>query len=184
MLSCRACFRRHVQVLHLPTANALRSRTHVSPLSQQLGTRRQSTRHDALSDPSSPAHASRYPHDIWKESSVAANQRRRESRALWQTRLQDSAPVTPNLARLPPRDPRMSEQDWSRRRRELRHLQDPLELAEFVAKELQKDKVYEMKQLVIMASHSMECVVSWNHIINYLLTKSKVTDALKIYNDV
>lgn len=78
----------------------------------------------------------------------------------------------------------MSEQDWSRRRRELRHLQDPLELAEFVAKELQKDKVYEMKQLVIMASHSMECVVSWNHIINYLLTKSKVTDALKIYNDV
>lgn len=78
----------------------------------------------------------------------------------------------------------MSETDWNRRKRELRYLQDPMELAAFVRAELKKDKVNEVKQLVQMASHSMPCVVSWNHIIDYLLAKEKVNDALKVYNDV
>lgn len=82
------------------------------------------------------------------------------------------------------RDTRMSEIDWNRRKRELRYLQDPLDLAQFVKAELNKDKVVEMKQLVQMASHSMACVVSWNHIIDYYLAKEKVNDALKVYNDV
>jgi pentatricopeptide repeat protein len=78
----------------------------------------------------------------------------------------------------------MSDSDWNRRKRELRHLQDPLELAEFVKAELRKDKVEEMLQLVRMASHSMESVVSWNHIIDHYLAKERVNDALKVYNDV
>lgn len=78
----------------------------------------------------------------------------------------------------------MTDTDWTRRKRELRHLQDPLDLAQFVRAELNKDKVEEMKQLVQMASHSMACVVSWNHIIDYHLAKSQVTPALKVYNDV
>lgn len=78
----------------------------------------------------------------------------------------------------------MSDSDWNRRKRELRHLQDPLELAVFVKQELAKDKVDEMLQLVYMASHSMECIVSWNHIIDYYLDKGRVKDALKAYNDV
>lgn len=78
----------------------------------------------------------------------------------------------------------MTDNDWNRRKRELRHLQDPLELAQFVRAELNKDKVEEMKQLVQMASHSMACVVSWNHIIDYYLAKSQVSIALKVYNDV
>ena len=82
------------------------------------------------------------------------------------------------------RDASISETDWNRRKRELRYLQDPLDLAQFVKAELNKDKVVEMKQLVQMASHSMSCVVSWNHIIDYCLAKEKVNDALKVYNDV
>lgn len=78
----------------------------------------------------------------------------------------------------------MSVSDWERRKKELRHLQDPLELATFVAKELRKDKATEMLQLVRMASHSMQCVVSWNHIIDHYLAKERVNDALKVYNEV
>ena len=82
------------------------------------------------------------------------------------------------------RDPSMSTSDWNRRKRELQYLKDPLDLANFVKKELAKDKSTEMLQLVRMASHSMQCIVSWNHIIDHLLAKEKVTEALKIYNEV
>jgi pentatricopeptide repeat protein len=78
----------------------------------------------------------------------------------------------------------MSDADWNNRKRELRHLQDPLELATFVRQELQKGKAKEMLQLVRMASHSMQCVVSWNHIIDHHLAKERVNDALKVYNEV
>lgn len=88
------------------------------------------------------------------------------------------------MAKLGKRDPTISETDWNNRKRELRHLQDPLELANFVRKELGKGKATEMLQLVRMASHSMQCVVSWNHIIDHYLAQERVNDALKVYNDV
>jgi pentatricopeptide repeat protein len=78
----------------------------------------------------------------------------------------------------------MTDSDWNRRKRELRHLQDPLELATFVSNELKKNRVEEMLQLVRMASHSMQCVVSWNHIIDHYLATERVNDAIKVYNDV
>lgn len=82
------------------------------------------------------------------------------------------------------RDPALPVKDWNRRRRELKHLTDPLELATFVQNELMKDKEEEMLQLVRMASHSMQCIVSWNHLIDYSLAKGKVSQAFKIYNEV
>jgi|TARA_R110002003_G_scaffold127_8_gene11944 pentatricopeptide repeat protein len=119
----------------------------------------------------------------WQKSAVAASQKRRERAALREPRPQ-SVYETPNLAKLGKRDPTISETDWNNRKRELRHLQDPLELANFVRKELGKGKATEMLQLVRMASHSMQCVVSWNHIIDHYLAQERVNDALKVYNDV
>lgn len=121
--------------------------------------------------------------DPWKNSPVAANQRKRERAALRPQRPQQVY-ETPNLARLGRRDPTISESDWNNRKRELRHLQDPLELATFVRQELGKGRTDEMLQLVRMASHSMQCIVSWNHVIDHLLAKERVNDALKVYNDV
>lgn len=82
------------------------------------------------------------------------------------------------------RDSNMSERDWNNRKRELQYLKDPLELATFVKNELRKDRVTEMLQLTRMASHSMQCIVSWNHIIDYYLANEKVNNALKVYNEV
>lgn len=119
----------------------------------------------------------------WDKSAVAANQKQRERAVLRQER-GDTEVETPNLSKLGKRDPSMSVSEWERRKLELRHLQDPLELAGFVRKQLSKDKATEMLQLVRMASHSMHCIVSWNHIIDHYLAKERVNDALKVYNEV
>ncbi|KAJ4349964.1 uncharacterized protein N0V89_008585 [Didymosphaeria variabile] len=81
------------------------------------------------------------------------------------------------------RDPRIPPAEWDRRRRELQHLHDPLEVAAFVKQELAKGKTKEMMQLVRMASHSMQVIVSWNHIIDHLM-KTSVSEAMKVYNDM
>jgi pentatricopeptide repeat protein len=82
------------------------------------------------------------------------------------------------------RDSRIPTKEWNARRRELQYLKDPLEVAGFVKQELGKDRVSEMLQLVRMASHSMQCVVSWNHIIDYYAANERVSDALRVYNEV
>ncbi|CBX99870.1 hypothetical protein IAQ61_002902 [Plenodomus lingam] len=187
MLSCRACSRRYVQALDVLNARVLpRPRGQAGrPTVAHNGLRLLSTGQggrnhvdDAEDDGPRPKE------DRWKGSNVAANIARREHAALRKSTQRLTRDETPNLARLGPRDPRIPEKDWNRRKRELRYLQDPLELATFVSKELRKDRVEEMLQLVIMASHSMECIVSWNHIIDYYLSKERIKDAIKVYNDM
>jgi hypothetical protein len=123
----------------------------------------------------------------WKTSRMAANQKSRERNVLRQSATDKNAkdkeePSDMKVGRRAAT--KMSTSDWNKRRAELRFLRDPLELATFVKKELAKGKSAEMLQLVQMASHSMECIVSWNHIIDHYLAKEKVNDALKVYNDV
>ncbi|KAF1974869.1 hypothetical protein BU23DRAFT_460482 [Bimuria novae-zelandiae CBS 107.79] len=82
------------------------------------------------------------------------------------------------------RDPRMSQSEWDRRRKELRFLHDPLEVAAFVKQELAKGRSKEMLQLVRMASHSMSVVVSWNHIIDQLMKSGNVSKSMDVYNEM
>lgn len=189
MLNCRACLWRCIQALDVPTTNAHRLRRNVNPFLANSQQRLLSARNVARQEGKTPTDLSeargrsRNREDHFKKSAFAAKQKRTEILALRQShalRVEE----TPNLAKLGRRDPRMSESDWNRRKRELRHLQDPLDLAAFVKQELDKDRVEEMLQLVRMASHSMQCIVSWNHIIDHLLAKERVKDALKVYNDV
>jgi pentatricopeptide repeat protein len=190
MLNCRACLWRCVQALDVPSTNAHRLRRNVNPLLRQSQQRLASTRDVARTDDERPTHpdegegSSRNREDHYKKSAFAENQKRRERTALRQTPTRRTVDETPNLAKLGRRDPQISDSDWNRRKMELRHLQDPLELATFVRRELGKGKVEEMLQLTRMASHSMQCVVSWNHIIDHYLAKERVNDALKVYNDV
>lgn len=188
MLNCRACLWRCIQALDAPTANAHRLGRDVNPLFLPSQQRQYNTSRDIVRKTGTrPTHLteverlSQTGQDPWKKSAVAANQKRWERAAV-----RPAAQVydTPNLAKLGAPDPSMSATDWSNRKRELRHLQDPLELADFVRQELGKGKSTEMLQLVRMASHSMQCVVSWNHIIDHYLAKERVNDALKVYNDV
>ncbi|KAF1836217.1 pentatricopeptide repeat protein-like protein [Decorospora gaudefroyi] len=188
MLNCRACLWRCTQALNVPTTNAHRLGRNVGPLrlSQQrlLFTRRAGRADERSTDSKDFDAFSRSGEDHFRKSAFAANKKRRERTALRQTTTRKTVEETPNLANLGRRDFQVSDSDWNRRKRELRHLQDPLELATFVKNELRKEKVEEMLQLVRMASHSMQCIVSWNHIIDYYLAKERVNDALKVYNDM
>ncbi|CAO2647813.1 Nn.00g087350.m01.CDS01 [Neocucurbitaria sp. VM-36] len=189
MLNCRACLWRCIQALDLPTTNAHRLRRNVTPALGQGQRRLQSTRDVVRTVNAKPMHTtkverlSRYESEPWQKSAVAANQKKKERAAL---RQQSTLKVTetPNLSKLGRRDPSMSVSEWERRKKELRHLQDPLELATFVWRELRKGKATEMLQLVRMASHSMQCIVSWNHIIDHYLANERVNDALKVYNEM
>lgn len=66
----------------------------------------------------------------------------------------------------------------------LKFLKDPVKLAQFVRETLREDK-YELAQSIVNeASSRMASVVSWNHIIEWYLSKGKMNAALKCYNDV
>ena len=67
---------------------------------------------------------------------------------------------------------------------ELRYLGDPLKLADHTVGLLKQDELQKALDIVRLASRTTTCVVSWNHIINYDMTKGKVASALKTYNEV
>jgi pentatricopeptide repeat protein len=189
MLNCRACLWRCIEALDAPASNVHRLRRDVNPIFLPSQRRLLSTTEEVIRKTKwAPRYQpevdrlSRRREDPWSTSAVAANQKKKERAAL-KAGLPEKID-TPNLANLGRRDPTIDERDWNNRKRELRHLQDPLELATFVKRELKKGKEAEMWQLVRMASHSMQCIVSWNHIIDHYLAKERVSDALKVYNDV
>lgn len=71
------------------------------------------------------------------------------------------------------------------REMELRYAEDPVVLAKFVQERLAKGYEKEMLDLVRLASkRGINCVVSWNHIINYQYKHGNVSNAYKIYNEV
>lgn len=69
-------------------------------------------------------------------------------------------------------------------REELKWLQDPLKLAERVRATLQRNDEDKALALVRAASKSMDCVVSWNHIIDHIMRQGKTRIGQKLYNEV
>ena len=67
---------------------------------------------------------------------------------------------------------------------ELRFLRDPLKLADNTVSLLQNGQHEKAGQLVRMASKSMACTVSWNHMMDYEMSKGRVSRAMTLYNDV
>ncbi|KAL8663395.1 MAG: hypothetical protein Q9202_003914 [Teloschistes flavicans] len=69
-------------------------------------------------------------------------------------------------------------------KQELTYLEDPLKLAENTVKLLRKDDHEKALDIVRMATKRTSCVVSWNHIIDYQMSKGKIQPAEKIYNEM
>ena len=68
---------------------------------------------------------------------------------------------------------------------ELRWLKDPVRLADHTVKLLHEDAFDKALELVRLASSKqVQCTVSWNHLIDYEMSKARVTNAIKLYNDV
>lgn len=67
---------------------------------------------------------------------------------------------------------------------ELRYLKDPLKLANHVHQVLRSNDAKKALSLVRTASGEMQCIVGWNHCIDWLLSRGEVKAALKAYNEV
>ena len=66
---------------------------------------------------------------------------------------------------------------------ELRWLKDPLKLADHTVSLLREDDVEKALEIVRLASKDVQCTVSWNHLIDYEMSKARVNNALKLYNE-
>lgn len=70
-------------------------------------------------------------------------------------------------------------------RKHLQYLQDPLKLAGFVRSSLREDgDINTTLEVVRAASKSIQCTVSWNHLIEWYLHQQKMNAAIRIYNEV
>jgi hypothetical protein len=67
---------------------------------------------------------------------------------------------------------------------ELTYLKDPLKIADRIYDLLKKDDLSTAMELVRRSSIDNQCIVSWNHIIDYELKNGHVNSAIKIYNEV
>ena len=68
--------------------------------------------------------------------------------------------------------------------KELSYLKDPLKLAEFVRKSLRDDDFEGAEAIVRAASKDVLCTVSWNHLIDWQLSKGRMNAAIKTFNEV
>ena len=67
---------------------------------------------------------------------------------------------------------------------EIRWLKDPVKLANHTVKLLQGDNFEKALEMVRLASNTVECTVGWNHLIDYEMSKARVANAVKLYNEV
>lgn len=61
---------------------------------------------------------------------------------------------------------------------------DPVKLAEYIRKALKGDDFESALAVVRAASKGLSCTVSWNHLIDWQMSKGKMNSALKTYNEV
>lgn len=67
---------------------------------------------------------------------------------------------------------------------ELSWLWDMLKLSDHTLNLLQKDEFHKAYELLKLASKKYDCTISWNHLINYEMSKGRVASAINLFNDV
>lgn len=96
----------------------------------------------------------------------------------------DYTPALPPRHRSPVRPPKIESYKKSNLELELRWLKDPVRLADHTVKLLRQDDFPKALEIVRLASKDVECTVSWNHLIDYEMSKARVSTAVKLYNEV
>ncbi len=66
----------------------------------------------------------------------------------------------------------------------LQYLNDPLKLSNFVRDKLRRDEFELALTLVHAASKNNQCTVSWNHLVDWQMSKGRMNAAIKTYNEV
>ncbi|KAL7905906.1 hypothetical protein GGI35DRAFT_124837 [Trichoderma velutinum] len=69
-------------------------------------------------------------------------------------------------------------------KKELQHMDDPWKIAQYVERALSNDRFDEALLLTKTAGKDRQVVVAWNHLIDYLLGKQQLKNAIKLFNDM
>ncbi|KAK5118115.1 hypothetical protein LTR62_004162 [Meristemomyces frigidus] len=69
-------------------------------------------------------------------------------------------------------------------RKELEWLKDPAKLADHVHYTLRCEEPEKALELCRTASKDMQCVVSWNHVVDWHMKQGRIKDALNVYNEM
>ena len=88
----------------------------------------------------------------------------------------DSRGVRPSKTSKPPADKIIDQH--------LVYLKDPLKLAGFIRETLRDGDFETAQKIVRAASKDVQCIVSWNHLVNWQVTQGKLNAAIKTYNEV
>lgn len=67
---------------------------------------------------------------------------------------------------------------------EVRWLKDPVKLADHTVTLLREDQFEKALDIVRLASRDVVSTVSWNHLIDYEMSKARVPNAVKLYNEM
>ena len=177
MLTCRACMKRCLQTLIgestlAPTSRGSSAATNQSRRNYSSRTiQKTSPPGNQRSIARKPNFTSHKPENGFKKGAVSTSYQRQqwlESRGV--------TPVNKRVERTTDDDLLMKKQ--------LRYLKDPLKLAAHVRQVLRDDDCESALALVRAASKDTQCVVSWNHIIDWQLSRQKMNGAIKTYNEV
>lgn len=68
--------------------------------------------------------------------------------------------------------------------KQLEYINDPWVLGKYIEDLLAKDKFNDALKTVELASKNLDTVVSWNHLIDYLLKQQQIKRAMTTFNSV
>ena len=132
----------------------------------------------------------RYHRLLYRQTLNRACHTQRPSRALSQNAATSHIPETKPGSRPAPWPRRTASSiaiETTRKllKKEMQYLGDPMKLATNTLQLLKRPGQDEKaREMVRMASKSMECTVSWNHLIDFYMSEGRVATAMTTYNDV
>jgi hypothetical protein len=176
MFSCRSCLRRHIYGF-LQDTSLYQTGQKSALLSKQarLVARRYNTAAAVAESDEWETSRSKTPYRQDAHTSPRQSSRYQSgtNREQW---LQSRGTRPPNKSRkLPTAYATQKELTW---------LGDPLKLANHVLSLLREDRFEEAENFVRTASKNIQCIVSWNHLVNWQINRGKVNAAIKTYNEV
>ncbi len=171
MLTCHTCMRRCLQIIvrDLPHVSIFSERTFAPSITGTISFAR-----NFRSPAPNEKHRIRAPIGSFCIAQKDGDNSKSNSRQEWI----ESRGVRPVSKRKPLLD---EDRELAK---QLRYLKDPLKLADYVRKTLLRDDFETAQKVVRAASKDVQCVVSWNHLVDWQLNKGSMNAAIKTYNEV
>lgn len=176
MLTCHSCIKRCLQtIIGRPAPFASLSSSSTARISRRAFA--SNTYSESGHQKSSSPQRDDKVWTIAKPSSHLPHSRFEQNRQEW-LKSRGTRPPSKALKRRPNLDTESAMQ------KHFQYLQDPLKLSEYIRRTLRNDDFETAEKVVQYASKTLQCVVSWNHLVDWQLSKGRMNGAIKTFNEV